>query len=78
MGKDKEEYYLVRIEETLARTFKVSKNKANTLEEAEALATDVYQNVGIILDADDFSEVEITAREVSGEDLSLFEEIEEE
>lgn len=71
-----EKYYLVTIEETLSRTVKV---KANSIEEAERKVEDAYNppRCEIILDADDFCEKEITAREVANEDLDLYEEIEE-
>lgn len=68
-------YYLVTIEETLSRTVKV---KANSLEDAERKVEDAYNppRCDIILDADDFCEKEITAREVTDDDLSLYEEVE--
>ena len=72
-----EKYYLVTIEETLSRTVKV---KAESLEEAEEKVGVAYNNCEIILDADDFSDKEIIAREVDNEwdSLELFEEIMEE
>lgn len=69
------DYYLVRVEETLARTFKVSKNKAQSLEDAEDIVTDLYQSGKINLEVDDFYDKTITAREVEDEDLSLYEDI---
>lgn len=72
MGK----YYLVTIEETLSRTVKV---KAESLEDAEEKVGTAYHNCEIILDAEDFVDKEITAREVDEEwdSLELFEEIKE-
>ena len=69
------DFYLVRVEETLARTFKVSKNKAKSLEDAEDIVTDLYQSGEINLDVDDFYDKTITAREVENEDLSLYDDI---
>lgn len=68
-----EKYYLVTIEETLSRTLKV---KAESLEDAEEKVGDAYHNCEIILDAEDFVDKEITARETTNEDLSLYEELE--
>lgn len=68
-----EKYYLVRIEETLSRTVKV---KAESLEDAERKVEDAYYIGDIILDADDFSDKEFAAREVTDEDLELYEEVE--
>lgn len=70
-----EKYYLVTIEETLSRTVKV---KANSLGEAARKIEDIYYYGDIVLDADDFCDKEITAREVTDEDLSLYEEVESE
>lgn len=70
-----DKYYLVRVEETLARTYKV---KANSLEEAEEKMEHAYREEGtVILDADDFVCGEITGREVKDEDLSIYWELEE-
>lgn len=69
------DFYLVRVEETLARTFKISKNKAKSLEDAEDIVTDLYQSGEINLDVDDFYDKTITAREVENEDLSLYDDI---
>lgn len=69
-------YYLVRVEETLSRTFKV---KATSLEEAEEKMEQAYREDGtVILDVDDFECGEIFGREVRDEDLSLYEELSEE
>lgn len=71
-----EKYYLVRVEETLARTYKV---KATSLEEADAKMEYAYREKGtVILDADDFVCGEVYAREVKNEDLSIFMELEDE
>ena len=70
-----EKYYLVTIEETLSRTVKV---EATSLNEAISKIEDAYYNCEVVLDADDFCDKEITAREVTDEDLSLYEEIESE
>lgn len=69
------DFYLVRVEETLARTFKISKNKAKSLEDAEDIVTDLYQSGEINLEVDDFYDKTITAREVENEDLSLYDDI---
>lgn len=69
------DFYLVRVEETLARTVKVDKSKAKSLEEAEEYVRELYEKGDIILDSEDFFEKEITAREVENEDLSLYEDI---
>ncbi len=69
------DFYLVRVEETLARTFKVSKNKAKSLEDAEDIVTNLYQFGEINLEVDDFYDKTITAREVENEDLSLYDDI---
>lgn len=68
----KEKYYLVTVEETLSRTVKV---KAESLEDAEDIVGAAYNNCEIILDAEDFVDKEITARETNGEDLDLYEEV---
>lgn len=68
-------FYLVRVEEILARTVKIDKSKAGSLEEAEDYVRGLYENGDIILDLEDFFEREITAREVENEDLSLFEDV---
>lgn len=70
-----EKYYLVTIEETLSRTVKV---KAENIDEAWSKVNDAYRECEIVLDADDFVDKEITAREVTDEDLSLYEEVESE
>lgn len=67
-----EDYYLVTITETSSRTVKV---KASSLEEAEFKAEIAYDTGDIILDADDFDEKEITAREVTDESLDWYEEL---
>jgi len=67
-----EKYYLVTIEETLSRTVKV---KAENLEDAEDIVGSAYNNCEIILDAEDFVDKEITAREATDEDLDLYEEV---
>lgn len=67
------DFYLVRVEETLARTFKVSKNKAKSLKDAEDIITNLYQFGEINLEVDDFYDKTITAREV--ENLSLYDDI---
>ncbi len=69
------DFYLVRVEETLARTVKVDKSKAKSLEEAEEHVRELYEKGDIILDLEDFFEKEITAKEVENEDLSLYEDI---
>ena len=69
----KGKYYLVTIEETLSRTVKV---KAESLEDAEDIVGYAYHNCEIILDAEDFVDKEITARETNGEDLDLYEYVE--
>lgn len=69
-----EKYYLATVEETLSRTVKV---KADNLDEAYRKVKDAYRECEIVLDADDFVDKEITAREVADEDLSLYEEVEE-
>ena len=69
------DFYLVRVEEILARTVKIDKSKAGSLEEAEDYVRGLYENGDIILDSEDFFEQEITAREVENEDLSLFEDV---
>lgn len=69
------DFYLVRVEETLARTFKISKNKAKSLEDAEDIVTDLYRFGEINLGVDDFYDKTITAREVENEDLSLYDDI---
>jgi hypothetical protein len=67
-------YYLVTVEETLSRTYKV---KASSLEEAEEKMEYAYREEGtIILDADDFVCGEVQGREVKDEDLSLYMELE--
>ena len=69
-----EKYYLVRVEETLARTYKV---KAKSLEEAEEKMEYAYREEGtVVLDADDFVCGEIYSREVKDEDLSIYMELE--
>lgn len=67
-----EKYYLVRIEETLSRTVKV---KADSINDAERKVEYAYRNCDIVLDAEDFCDKEITAREVTDEDLSLYESV---
>ena len=70
-----EKYYLVRIEETLARTVKV---KAKSLEEAAKKVEHAYREEGtIVLDADDFVCGDIYEKEVTDEDLSFYLELEE-
>ena len=71
-----EKYYLVTIEETLSRTIKV---KANSFEDAERKVEDAYKppRCEIILAADDYMETSFTPREVTDEDLDLYEELEE-
>lgn len=69
------DFYLVRVEETLARTFKVNKNKAKSLEDAEDIVTNLYRFGEINLEVDDFYDKTITAREVENEDLSLYDDI---
>ena len=68
-----EKYYLVTVEEILSRTLKV---KAESLEDAERKVDFAYDLCDIVLDAEDFSDKEITAREVTDEDLDLYEELE--
>ena len=68
-------YYLVTIEETLSRTVKV---EAENIEHAYFKAERAYRECEIVLDADDFVDKEITVREVTDEDLSLYEEVESE
>ena len=69
-----EKYYLVRVEETLARTYKVI---ASSLEEAEEKMEYAYREKGtVILDADDFVCGEIHGREAKDEDLSIYLELE--
>ena len=65
-------YYLVTIEETLSRTVKV---KAENAEHAYYKAERAYRECDIVLDAEDFCDKEITAREVTDEDLNLYEEV---
>ena len=68
-----EKYFLVRVEETLSRTYKV---KANSLEEAEEKMNQAYREDGtVILDAADFLEGKIFGREVKDEDLDLYEKL---
>ena len=69
-----EKYYLVTVEETLSRTVKV---KADNLDEAYRKVKDAYRECEIVLDADDFVDAEITARKVTDEELSYYEELEE-
>ena len=69
---EREEYYLVTITETSSRTVKV---KANSLKDAEDKVELAYDKGDIILNADDFDEKEISAREVTDEDLELYEEV---
>lgn len=69
------DFYLVRVEEILARTVKIDKSKAGSLEEAEDYVRGLYRNGDIVLDSDDFFDKEITAREVENENLSLFEDV---
>lgn len=68
-------FYLVRVEEILARTVKIDKSKAGSLEEAEDYVRGLYENGDIVLDSEDFFEQKIAAREVENEDLSLFEDV---
>ena len=70
----KEKYYLVTIEEILSRTVKV---KAESLEDAELKVEEGYYKEKIILDAEDVSSRDFTAKEVTCEDLDLYEEVEE-
>lgn len=65
-------YYLVTIEEVLSRTIKV---KADSLDTAEEKAEEIYYEEKIILDAEDISGRSFVAREVTDEDLSLYEEV---
>ena len=69
------DFYLVRVEEILARTVKIDKSKAGSLEEAENYVADLYRSGDIVLDSEDFYDKEITAREVENEDLSLYEDV---
>ena len=64
--------YLVTITETLSRTVAV---KADSMDKAKDIVEKEYDDGHIILDADDFNELEITARKHTDEDLSLYEEI---
>lgn len=71
----KDKYYLVTVEETLSRTIKV---KAESLDDAELKAEEGYYKEKIILDAEDVSSRNFTAREVTDEDLDLYYEMESE
>lgn len=75
--ENNEDYYLVRIEEILSKTFKVSKNKAQSLEDAENLVDDLYQLGKIEIDVESGAcyDYNVTAREVEDECLSLYEDI---
>lgn len=73
--KKQYDFYLVRVEEILARTVKIDKSKAGSLEEAEDYVRELYKSGDIVLDSDDFFDKEITAREVENEDLSLYEDV---
>lgn len=69
------DFYLVRVEEILAKTLKVDKSKVSSLEEAENYVAGLYRSGDIVLDSEDFYDKEITAREVENEDLSLYEDV---
>ena len=67
-----EKYFLVRVTETLAKTYKI---KAETLEEAvEKVENEYYEN-GIVLDYDDYDESNIEGREVTDECLDDYNEL---
>jgi hypothetical protein len=68
-----EKYYLVTIEETLSRTVKV---KAESLEDAEEKVGAAYNDCKIILDAEDYVDTTFSTREITDEDLYLYEKLE--
>lgn len=68
--------YLVTVTETLTRTYKVSKARAEDLDEAEALVEDEYRKGNVFLDSSEyFDDIEFSAREHTDEDLSLYPEL---
>ena len=74
VNKNEDGYYLVTITETLKKTVKV---KANNEDKAQEIVEDIYQNVGIVLDYDDFDDVYFSTRKHKNENLDLYEEIKE-
>lgn len=74
VNKNEDGYYLVTITETLKKTVKV---KADNEDKAQEIVEDIYQNVGIVLDYDDFDDVYFSTRKHKNENLDLYEEIKE-
>lgn len=74
VNKNEDGYYLVTITETLKKTVKV---KADNKDKAQEIVEDIYQNVGIVLDYDNFDDVYFSARKHKNENLDLYEEIKE-
>lgn len=74
INKNEDGYYLVTITETLKKTVKV---KADNEDKAQEIVEDIYQNVGIVLDYDDFDDVYFSTRKHKNENLDLYEEIKE-
>lgn len=64
--------YLVTVTETLTRTFQV---KADNENEAKRIVEKEYEDGNIVLDYDDFNDVEFKTRKVTNECLDLYEEI---
>ena len=74
VNKNEDGYYLVTITETLKKTVKV---KADNKDKAQEIVEDIYQNVGIVLDYDNFDDVYFSVRKHKNENLDLYEEIKE-
>ena len=74
VNKNEDGYYLVTITETLKKTVKV---KADNKDKAQEIVEDIYQNVGIIIDYDNFDDVYFSTRKHKNENLDLYEEIKE-
>lgn len=74
VNKNEDGYYLVTITETLKKTVKV---KADNKDKAQEIVEDIYQNVGIVIDYDNFDDVYFSTRKHKNENLDLYEEIKE-
>lgn len=74
VNKNEDGYYLVTITETLKKTVKV---KADNKDKAQEIVKDIYQNVGIVIDYDNFDDVYFSTRKHKNENLDLYEEIKE-
>ena len=76
MEKAEEKYYLVKMVETASKTVKV---KAKSLEEAQEKVENAWHNCEVIIEPEDFDEIDFFAREYNEDDpwenLDCYEEV---